>query len=117
MVADGLHQVGLAEADAAVEEQRVVASRGVLGHRPAGGVGELVGAADDEVVELIARVELRRRDLAGSLVDREEDLERRLLHAGDGSVDRRPVTLFQSAQETAVWSDQDQPVLLLGAHL
>ena len=62
---DGVHQVGLAEADAAVEEQRVEAHRPALGHAlgdPArGGVRQLVRLADDEIVEGAAPVERRRR--------------------------------------------------------
>ena len=60
LVADGLHQMGLAHADAAVEEERVVGLGRTLGHGLAGGVGKLVAAADDEGVEGVARVELGR---------------------------------------------------------
>src|SRR5271166_5526581 len=59
LVSDGLHEVSLAHADAAVEEQRVVGLGGPLGDGLAGGVGELVAAADDEGVEGVARVQLR----------------------------------------------------------
>ena len=59
LVPDGLHQVGLAHADAAIEEQRVVGLRRTLGDRLAGGVGELVAAADHERVEGVARIQLR----------------------------------------------------------
>ena len=44
-VADGVHQVGLAEAHAAVQEQRVVGVAGALGDRQARGVREAVGGA------------------------------------------------------------------------
>jgi len=47
-VADGLHQVGFAETDAAVEEERIVGARGGLGDGHGGGMGELVVHADDE---------------------------------------------------------------------
>ena len=57
LVADGVHQVGLAEAHAAVQEERVVGVAGSLGHGQAGGVGQTVGRADDEVAERVARVE------------------------------------------------------------
>ena len=60
LVADGLHQVGLAHADAAIQEERVVGLRRTLRDRLAGGVGELVAAADDEGVEGVARIQLRR---------------------------------------------------------
>ena len=59
-VADGLHEVSLAHADAAVEEERVVSLRRTLGDGLAGGVGKLVAAADDEGVEGVARIQLRR---------------------------------------------------------
>ncbi len=57
LVADRLHQVGLAEAGAAVDEQRVVADAGFLGDRLAGGVGELAVSADDEAGEGVCRIE------------------------------------------------------------
>ena len=59
LVADGVHEVGLAEADAAVEEERVVGLRWALGDRLRGGACELVAGAEDEAVEVVARVELR----------------------------------------------------------
>ena len=46
-----MHQVGLAETDAAVQEQRVVAVLGVIGHLPGSGARQLVGLALDEVLE------------------------------------------------------------------
>ncbi len=48
---DGVHEVGLAEADAAIQEQRI--ERHVLGlrHSAGGGVGELVRLAHDELIE------------------------------------------------------------------
>ena len=61
LVADGVHQVGLAEAHPAVQEERVVGVPGPLGDRQAGGVGEAVGRADDEVREGVAGVEVRSR--------------------------------------------------------
>ncbi len=59
LVADGVHEVGLAHADAAVEEERVVGLGGSLGDGDGGGEGELVAGAGDEAVEVVARVELR----------------------------------------------------------
>ena len=54
---DGVHQVGLAEADAGIEEQRVerrdIGFRDPARRRP----GELVGLADDERIEGEAAVE------------------------------------------------------------
>ena len=60
LVADRVQQVGLAEADAAVDEERVVGLRRQLGDGLAGGLGELVGVADDEGVEGVARGETGR---------------------------------------------------------
>ena len=57
-VADGLHQMRLAQAHSAVEKERVVGFGRLLGDRSGRGVRELVGSADDERVERVARVEL-----------------------------------------------------------
>ena len=54
---DGVHQVGLAESDAAVDEERVVGARRRFRHRAAGRVRELVRRSDDEGVERVARVQ------------------------------------------------------------
>ena len=51
VVADGLQEVGLAQAGVAVDEQGVVGPPGRLGHRQRGGVGEPVRRPDDEGVE------------------------------------------------------------------
>ena len=64
-VADRVHQVGLAQPDAAVEKERVVGHRGRLGHRLRGGVGEAVRIPDDEVVEGVARVEVSGPQFVG----------------------------------------------------
>ena len=70
MPGDGMHQMGLAEADAAIEEERVErhgmnrAGAG-LGDPPGGRMRQLVGLADDEVLEGETRVERRRE---GALV-------------------------------------------------
>ncbi len=50
-VRDGVHQVGLAQTDAAVDEQRVVGAAGILGDLVRGRLGELVALALDEVRE------------------------------------------------------------------
>ena len=65
-VADGVHQVGLAEAHAAVQEQRVVGVAGALRDRQARGVREAVGGADDEGPERVARVEADRAALGAA---------------------------------------------------
>jgi hypothetical protein len=54
---DGVHQVRLAQADAAIEEQRVEGDRPAFGHAARGGMGQLVRLADDEAVEGEARIQ------------------------------------------------------------
>ena len=44
-------QVRLAQADAAIDKQRIVGSTGVLGHLQPRGARQLVGLADNEIVE------------------------------------------------------------------
>ena len=60
VVPDRVHQVRLAEPDAAVDEQRVVRARRRFGDGAARGVRELVRRSDDEGVERVARVEAAR---------------------------------------------------------
>ena len=60
-----MHQMGLAEADAAIEEQRVEGHGARLGDALGGGMGELVGLADDEILEGEARIERRAHILRG----------------------------------------------------
>ena len=50
-VTDGVHEVGLAQAHATVDEQRVVGGTGVLAHLHRGGLGQLVGLAFHEGIE------------------------------------------------------------------
>jgi hypothetical protein len=59
LVADRVDQVGLAEADAAVQEQRVVRDARVVRDLDRGGARELVGLTGHEVVEREHRVQLR----------------------------------------------------------
>ena len=71
---DGMHQMGLAKADPAIEEQRVERHRRRLGDPPRGGVGKFVGLADDEILECQPGIEwradiglsLRRRLIGGA---------------------------------------------------
>ena len=60
-MADGVQQVGLAAAGAAMEEQRVEGDALGGRQRLGGGRGDFVGLADDESLEAIARIEIRRR--------------------------------------------------------
>jgi hypothetical protein len=57
LVPDGMEQVRLAETDAAENEERVVLRGGNLRDHTRGGMGELVGFSDHEVVEFVAGVE------------------------------------------------------------
>src|SRR3546814_12049331 len=78
---DRVHQVGLAKADAAVQEQRIVGHGLRLGDAPGGGKGKLVRLADDEILKGEARVE-RRADVVA--------LRGGLLAAGAGALSVRP---------------------------
>ena len=60
LVPDGLHQVGLAHADATVQEQRVVGLGRSFRDCARGGMRELVARADDESVEGVLGIQLRR---------------------------------------------------------
>ena len=117
LVADGVQQVGLAEPDRTVEEERVVAVRGALGDGARGGVGELVRAADDEGVEGVLRVESldrphRDRGLAlvEAVVGGEKDLEQLVGDGGGLAVDQVPVALLDGVDEAGVRRDQDELV-------
>ena len=59
LMADGMHQVRLAHADAAVEEERVVGLRWAFGDGFGRGARKLVAGAGDEAVEGVAGIELR----------------------------------------------------------
>ena len=58
IVADGVHEMGLAKAHAAVDEQGVVCLRGHLGHRQGYRVGEPVAAAHHEGIEGVLGVQV-----------------------------------------------------------
>jgi hypothetical protein len=88
LVADGVHQVGLAETHPAVQEQRVVGVPGSFGDGQAGGVGEPVGGPNDEVGEGVARVEVGRAALATDPAWFQPDL---LVRSVGRSVPGRPV--------------------------
>ena len=58
VVADGVQEVRLAQAGAAVDEQGVVGTGRGLGHGQRGGVGEAIGGPGDVGVEGVSRIEL-----------------------------------------------------------
>ena len=58
LVADGVHEVGLAEPDPAIQEERVVGVPGALGDREACRMSQAIGRADDEVGKGIASVQV-----------------------------------------------------------
>ena len=55
-VADGVHQVRLAEADPAINEKRVVGRARRFGRCLSGGMGELVAGTDDKLLKCIFRI-------------------------------------------------------------
>ena len=55
---DGLHQVGLAHADATVEEERVVGLRGMLADSARRSMSKLIAGAGDEIVEGVLGIKL-----------------------------------------------------------
>ena len=63
LLADRLDQMRLAEAGAAVDEERVERAAGILGDRLRRRAGELVRFADDERLEPVPRIEDREREL------------------------------------------------------
>jgi len=93
LAADGIDEVGFAQAAAAVHKERVVAFGGVIGYRPGRGVGQAVAAAHHEGLEgiLLFGLEiqpvilLRRGGCGGSLTRGDLHLHREahdLLKAG-----------------------------------
>src|SRR6266481_4329142 len=58
-LADGLHEMGLAQTDAAVNEQRIVRSRGRLRDSETGCMRDFVIPTDDERFECVSRIESR----------------------------------------------------------
>jgi hypothetical protein len=119
-MADRVQQVGLAEAGAAIEKQRVVAVRGALGDGARRGVRELVGGADDEGLEHVARVELRlggrgESRLRSPLLESEDDAGRPG-QRGRGGVEERAVGFLEGVQEVRVGRHEDDFVGLLAPH-
>src|SRR5512146_1492734 len=59
LVADGVHQVSLAHSYAAIQEERIVGARRTLSNGQRSCASKLIAVADHEIVERVARVELR----------------------------------------------------------
>ena len=76
LIADRVHQVGLAEADTAIQEERVVGMARALCYRQAGGVSQAVGRPDDEVGKGVAGIDVRRSAFATDPGRLEPDLGR-----------------------------------------
>ena len=69
-VPDGMHQMGFAESDAAVDEERVVGRARVFSDLLCSGLGELVALADHEGLEGGVGVEARAdHDAAGRFAE------------------------------------------------
>ena len=77
ILADGLHQVRLAESDTAVNKEWVVSSGRRLRHRQTGGVGDLVVRTDYKTFEVVTRVESENASRRFGLAPRFMDLLRR----------------------------------------
>ena len=120
-MADGLHQVRLAEPHPAVEVQRVVRLAGRVGDGARGGVSELVARADDEVLEGVARVEARaalageRRVVGGRRGGEELGLRTGLVGQHEAHVSRdgagAAVVLQDRQNDIALLSINDQKQL------
>lgn len=82
-----VHEVGFAQTRLPVEKDRVVSSRGRVGHGDAGRVGELVARPDDEVFKRVARVE--RQALVGCYMPCTRAARRGVQQARDGHRSRR----------------------------
>ena len=54
-----MQHVGLAQANAAVNEQRIVSVGWVIDHRLTSGMRQTIGGTNHEIIKAIARVELR----------------------------------------------------------
>ena len=95
-VADGVHQVRLAQSHPAVEEERVVGMPRPLRHGEGGGVRQPVGGANDEVRELVAAVEVDGVP-AGRCRGRRQAVLVRLLRRGPGRIGHHELDLDRPA--------------------
>ncbi len=124
-----MHQVGLAEADAAIEEQRVERDARRLGDAARRGVGELVRLADDETLEGEAAVERRaqrvgvvaqHRVVGGAAAVVAGNRRQRRRHRGAGLERHRPVALHDDvdALNLGVFAPPQRPqaIGVMGDH-
>ena len=129
-VADGVHQVGLAQAHAAVQEERVVGVPRTLRDREGGGMGEPVRRSHDEVAEAVARVQVDGvapgrdgrqrqglladlgRDRAGRVRDHELDLDRAADDPRQGLADQGPVAVVEPVTGKTVGNCDAKAVLV-----
>ena len=129
LVADGLHEVRLAQADAAIDEQRVVRDTGVFRDLDRCSARKLVGLAGDEAVERKTAVQARavlhrglsRRPRRGGLCGthrrvsaaREDQAQAKFAPAGfrGESLDPRREALAHELQHEAVGGGENQRVV------
>src|SRR6185436_2425239 len=123
-------QVRLAETDTAVDEERVVGLRRKLGDGLAGGLRELVGRADDEGIENVARVQPFRGAAARRAAGRrwrwivgggrdgvvDDDAHARLAadHLGGGLLERLKVVLREPVTREPVRGADAEVIALDG---
>ena len=59
-ITDGMHQMGFTQSGGAVKKQRVESQARVLYDFCGGGIGEVIGIADNESIECIPGIEQRQ---------------------------------------------------------
>ena len=95
LMSDGLHQVGLAHADAAVQEERVVGLGRPLRHRARRRMRKLVARADDKPVKRVLGIQLRCSIPVESLLPRRTRC--RYSRPEHGSADSSPLRRVAAA--------------------
>src|SRR5438270_1088751 len=102
-----MHEVGLAEADTAVQEERVVGVTGAFRDRQARRMGETVGRPDDEVRERVAGVDVARAAFAADAPGLDPDLRR-------ARAPRSPAAVRHDADRLAVRAAARSPAWHVG---
>jgi hypothetical protein len=117
-VTDGLEEMRLAEAHAAVDEEGVVRLGRGFGDRQASRLRELVRRADDEGLKAVSRIEVRRRRRGGRRrygrqrgrpVDRENELGPRPDNGGDGGPKGLEISLLEVLAEKLIRDNEFHP--------